>query len=68
MWITPCITSGKVGIFPAIRLQTGISTQLFRAFSSFFHAFLREKNINLLILHQNLKLWITAKQFKEPIS
>ena len=68
MWITPCITSGKVGIFPAIRLQTGISTQLFRAFSSFFHAFLREKNINLLILHQNLKLWITAKQLKEPIS
>ena len=68
MWITPCITSGKVGIFPAIRLQTGISTQLFRAFSSFFHAFLREKDINLLILHQNLKLWITAKQLKEPIS
>ena len=68
MWITPCITSGKVGILSAIRLQTGISTQLFRAFSSFFHAFLREKDINLLILHQNLKLWITAKQLKEPIS
>lgn len=68
MWITPFITSGKVGIFPAIRLQTGISTQLFAGFQKDFHAFLREKNINLLILHQNLKLWITAKQFKEPIS
>ena len=54
MWKTSLITH-KI-IFD--KIDIGISTRLFMRFSKDFHSFLPKKNINLLILHQNWKLWI----------
>jgi hypothetical protein len=54
MWKTQLITH-KI---PSDKNDKGISTRLFMCFYEDFHSFLPKKNINLLYLHQNWKLWI----------
>ena len=55
MWITCVLVSY---FLPAV-LAAGIFFNLFLLNTQFFHLFLPEKDINLLILHQNMKMWIS---------
>ena len=54
MWKTILITCGLYTTLAEVWLSTGLLTQK----NADFHKFLTKNNINLLILHQNLKLWI----------
>ena len=59
MWIT-CV---KTSIFLPAVLAAGIFLGLFLANIHIFHSFLLKKDINLLILHQNRKKWITRLRY-----
>jgi hypothetical protein len=57
------ITCAKTWIFLPAVLAAGIFLSLFLYHSHIFHYFLLKKDINLLILHQNRKMWISKLKY-----
>ena len=53
----------KNWIFLPAVTAAGIFLHLFSCHSHIFHLFLLKKDINLLILHQNRKMWISKLKY-----
>ena len=58
MWITMLIICELFKNMRALPYPNVDFTHKIQGYSSLFHCFFRKKDINLLILHQNRKLWI----------
>ena len=68
MWINLWITYQFFMLIQCRRGVLGIIHALLSVFWKDFHDFLVEKDINLLNLHQNRKMWIRYKAYDDSVS